>query len=164
MTGKTTSTLDRPPALRASDRGRSRLGDLSRPIPIDRRITHDRRWTLVLTLVALAIAGALAAALFVLPVQTWFNQGAEIERKDDELTQLQMINADLRGEVERLRSDDGIREAARDQLGFIEQGETRQSILDLPAVPTDLPNGWPYNLIEGIVQLRRSTPAPTTAP
>jgi hypothetical protein len=73
-----------------------------------------------------------------------------------------MITADLRSVVERLRSEDGIREAARDQLGFIEQGETRQSILDLPAVPTDLPDGWPYNLIEGIVQLRRSTPAPAT--
>jgi cell division protein FtsB len=162
MTGKTTSTLERPGALRASDRGRSRLGDLSRPIPVDRRITHDRRFSLLLAVVALAIAGALATALFVLPVQTWFNQGAETERKHDQLTQLQMINADLRSEVERLRSEDGIREAARDQLGFIEQGETRQSILDLPAVPTDLPDGWPYNLIEGIVQLRRSTPAPAT--
>jgi len=164
MTGKTTSTLDRPGALPASDRGRSRLGDLSRPIPVDRRITHDRRFSLLLAAVAVAIAGALAAALFVLPVQTWFNQGAEVERKQDELTQLQMINADLRSEVERLRSDDGIREAARDQLGFIEQGETRQSILDLPPVPTDLPNGWPYNLVEGIVQLRRSTPAPAATP
>jgi len=160
MSGKTT-TLDRPD-LAAADRGRSRLGDLSRPIPIDRRITHDRRWTLVLTLVALAIAGALAAALFVLPVQTWFSQGQEIERNRQELTQLQTINADLQSEVERLRTDDGIREAAREQLGFIEQGETRQSIRDLPAVPTDLPNGWPYNLVEGIVQLRMTTPAPTT--
>jgi cell division protein FtsB len=160
MTGKTT-TLDRPD-LAAADRGRPRLGDLSRPIPIDRRITHDRRWTLVLTLVALAIAGALGAALFVLPVQTWFSQGQEIERNRQELTQLQTINADLQSEVERLRTDDGIREAAREQLGFIEQGETRQSIRDLPPVPTDLPNGWPYNLVEGIVQLRMTTPAPTT--
>ena len=160
MTGKST-TIDRPD-LRAADVGRSRLGDLSRPIPIDRRITHDRRWTLLLALAALTIAGALAAALFVLPVQTWFSQGAEIERSRDELTQLQMINADLRSEVERLRTDDGIREAARDQLGFIEKGETRQSILELPPVPTDLPNGWPYNLVEGIVQLRRTPPPPAT--
>ncbi len=160
MSAKTT-TLDRPD-LAAADRGRSRLGDLSRPIPIDRRITHDRRWTLVLALVALAIAGALAAALFVLPVQTWFSQGQEIERNRDELAQLQTVNADLQSEVERLRTDDGIREAAREQLGFIEQGETPQSILDLPSVPTDLPNGWPYNLVEGIVQLRMTTPAPTT--
>jgi cell division protein FtsB len=162
MTGKTT-TLDRPD-LAAADRGRSRLGDLSRPIPIDRRITHDRRWTLVLTLVALAIAGALGAALFVLPVQTWFSQGQEIERNRQELTQLQTINADLQSEVERLHTDDGIREAARDPLGFIEQGETRQSVLDLPTVPTDLPNGWPYTLVEGIVQLRQTAPAPAVAP
>ena len=162
MTGRTT-TLDRP-QLRAADRGRSRLGDLSRPIPIDRRITHDRRWSVVLALVALVVAGALGAALFVLPVQTWFGQGAEVERDRDELIQMQTINNDLQSEVERLRTDDGIREAARDQLGFIEQGETRQSILDLPSVPTDLPNGWPYNLVEGIVQLRQTTPAAPVVP
>ena len=162
MTGRTT-TLDRP-QLRAADRGRSRLGDLSRPIPIDRRITHDRRWSVVLALLALVVAGALGAALFVLPVQTWFGQGAEVERDRDELIQMQTINNDLQSEVERLRTDDGIREAARDQLGFIEQGETRQSILDLPSVPTDLPNGWPYNLVEGIVQLRQTTPAAPVTP
>ena len=108
----------------------------------------------MLALVALAIAGALAAALFVLPVQTWFNQDAKIERNRERADPAETVNADLRSEVERLHTDDGIREAARDQLGFIEQGETRQSILDLPAVPTDLPDGWPYNLVEGIVQPR----------
>lgn len=162
MTGRST-TLDRPP-LRAADRGRSRLGDLTRPLPIDRRITHDRRWTMLLGLTALTIAGALAAALFLLPAQTWFSQGEEIERDRTELTQMQTINADLQSEVERLHTDDGIREAARDQLGFIEQGETRQSVLDLPTVPTDLPNGWPYNLVEGIVQLRQTAPAPAVTP
>jgi cell division protein FtsB len=162
MTGRST-TVDRPP-MRAADRGRSRLGDLTRPLPIDRRITHDRRWTVLLALTALTIAGALGAALFVLPAQTWFSQGDEIERDRTDLTQLQTINADLQSEVERLHTDDGIREAARDQLGFIEQGETRQSVLDMPSVPTDLPNGWPYNLVEGVVQLRQVTPAAPATP
>jgi cell division protein FtsB len=163
MTEKSTSTLARPDvAPRASDRGRSRLGDLSRPIPIDRRILRRSRSMMLMTLVALAIAGALAAALFVLPVKTLFAQDAQVAKREEQLTKLQAVNDDLRSEVARLQTDDGIREAAREQLGFIEQGEARQSILELPPVPTDLPDGWPYSLVEGIVALRSTAPAPAT--
>jgi len=160
MSDRTSTTFDRPATpQRASDRGRSRVGDLTRPLQVDRRITSNRRGGILLTIVALAIAGALGAALFVLPVKTLFAQDSEIERTRDELAQLQAVNDDLRDEVERLRTDDGIREAAREQLGFIEEGELRQSIKDLPPVPTDLPDGWPYSLVEGIVAMRRTPPA-----
>lgn len=163
MSGKGTSTVNRPATPpRASDRGRSRLGDITRPVHIDRRITRRGRSTNVLFgLIALAIAGALAAALFVLPVQTYFGQDERLDQRNDQLAQLEAVNADLRAEVDRLRTDDGIREAAREELGFVEAGERRESILDLPPVPTDLPDGWPYNLVEQIVELRRNPPAPT---
>lgn len=167
MSGKS-STIDRPPVPpRASDRGRSRLGDLSRPIPIDRRIARRRRSNVLLALVALGIAGALAAALFVLPVQTLFDQDDQILERTDQLTQLRTVNDDLRSEVNRLRTDDGVREAAREQLGYVEQGEVRKTIRDLPPVPTDLPDGWPYSLVEGITAVARGiavAPAPVTAP
>jgi cell division protein FtsB len=160
MSGKTTSTLERPEARpSAADRGRSRLADLSRPIRVDRRISRNRRSNVLLALVALTIAGALAAALFVLPVKTLFNQDEQIAQRTDQLKQLQAVNDDLRSEVARLETDDGVREAAREQLGFVEPGETRQSILAFPPVPTDLPDGWPYSLVEGIVAVRRNPPA-----
>ena len=83
MSGKTSSTIDRPETPpSAADRGRSRLGDLSRPIRIDRRITHHRRSNVALALVALMIAGALAAAIFVLPVKTMFDQDDQIAERD----------------------------------------------------------------------------------
>ncbi len=155
MSGKTTSTLDRPATPpSAADRGRSRLGDLSRPIQIDRRISRTRRTNVLLAMAAVAIAAALAAAIFVLPVKTLFNQDEQIAERTDQLTQMQVVNEDLRSEVARLRTDDGVREAAREQLGFVEEGEIRQSILDFPPVPTDLPDGWPYSLFEGIVTVR----------
>lgn len=160
MTGKS-STIDRPAVPpRASDRGRSRLGDLSRPIPIDRRIARRRRSNVLLALVALGIAGALAAALFVLPVQTLFDQDDQIAERTDQLTQLRTVNDDLRSEVTRLRTDDGVREAAREQLGYVEQGEVRKTIRDLPPVPTDLPDGWPYNVVEGIANVVRGVAVP----
>jgi cell division protein FtsB len=146
---------------RASDRGRSRLGDITRPVRIDRRITTRRRSNVLLGLVAIAIAGALAAALFLLPIQTYFNQNERIDQRAEQLRQLEAVNADLSSEVERLRTPDGIREAAREQLGFIESGEIRETVLDPPPVPTDLPDGWPYSVVTGIVELRRNPPAPT---
>lgn len=162
MSGKGTSTVNRPTTPpRSSDRGRSRIGDVTRPVQIDRRITRQGRGTTILLgLVALAIAGALAAALFVLPVQTYFGQDDRLAQRSDQLVQLEAVNADLRAEVERLRTDDGVREAAREELGFVERGETRESILDLPPVPTDLPDGWPYSVVESIVELRRNPPPP----
>jgi cell division protein FtsB len=166
MSGKSTSTIDRPavpPA--ASDRGHSRLGDLSRPIPIDRRIARHRRSNIALALVAIGIAAALAAALFLLPVQTLFDQDDQVVERTDQLTQLRTVNDDLRSEVARLRTDDGVREAVREQLGYVQEGEVRKSILELPPVPTDLPDGWPYSIVEGITTVRRNVAvAPTTVP
>jgi cell division protein FtsB len=160
MSGKNTSTIDRPETPpSAADRGRSRLGDLSRPISVDRRITNNRRSNFALALVAVMVAGALAAAIFVLPIKTMFDQDHQIAERTDQLSQLQTVNNDLRNEVARLKTDDGIKEAAREQLGFVEPGEIRQSIRDLPAVPTVLPDGWPYSLITGIVAMRTNTPA-----
>lgn len=159
MSGKSTSTISRPDGGRAaSDRGRSRLGDITRPIHIDRRITKQRRSAVLLALVAVAIAGALAAALFVLPVQTYFGQDERLDQRRDQLAQLEQVNDDLRSEVGRLRTDAGVREAARVELGMVQAGERRQSILSLPDVPTNLPDGWPYSLVSGIAELRRNPP------
>ena len=164
MSGKTSSTIDRPETPpSAADRGRSRLGDLSRPIHIDRRIAHNRRSNMALALVALMIAGALAAAIFVLPVKTMFDQDDQIAERTDQLAELQEVNNDLRSEVARLKTDDGIKEAAREQLGYVEPGEVRESIRDLPPVPTILPVGWPYSLYSGIVAVRTNPPAPEAA-
>jgi cell division protein FtsB len=164
MSGKTSSTIDRPETPpSAADRGRSRLGDLSRPIRVDRRLTHNRRSNVALALVALMIAGALAAAIFVLPVKTMFDQEDQIAERTDQLAELQAVNNDLRSEVARLKTDDGIKEAAREQLGYVEPGEVRQSIREFPPVPTDLPDGWPYSLISGIVAVRTNPPAPATS-
>ena len=160
MSGKSTSTIQRPDtAPRASDQGRSRLGDLTRPIPIERRISTHRRSNLLLALVALGIAAALGAALFGLPVQTYFGQGERIAERQVQVEQLQAVNEDLRREVARLQTDDGVREAAREQLGYVAAGERRESILDFPPVPTDLPNGWPYSLVNSIVALRTASAA-----
>lgn len=153
---------DSPP--RAAERGRSRLGDVTRPVVRERRIATRRRSAILLAVAAVGIAGALAAALFLLPVRTYVAQDAQISEREDQLRQISAVVEDLRSEVERLGTDEGIREAARAELGFVEEGEERETVLDPTGVPTDLPEGWPYDLVEDIVDLRRNPPPPTTEP
>jgi len=153
---RATTTIRKAPGRRASDVGRSRLGDLTRPIAKAQRITPNRRPAIVFGVVGLAIVGAIATALFGLPVRTWFEQEHELRRLDGELAELQSVNADLQREVDRLGTDAGIREAAREELGYTEPLERRDTMLDLPALPTDLPDGWPYRTVEQIIAVRGS--------
>lgn len=146
------------PERRASDAGRSRLGDLTRPIAREQRITPNRRPAILLGIAGLVVASAIGAALFGLPVRTWFGQNEELTDLEIQLGELQDVNGDLQREVDRLQTEAGIAEAARVELGLIRQGERRETVVNFPDLPTDLPDGWPYGAIERIIALRGETP------
>jgi hypothetical protein len=161
--GHLTTTVRRPANRRASDAGRSRLVDIRRRSIDSRRPLPRVSTTWLFGLAALVVAGAIAAALFGLPVRSWFDQDNELLALEHELTEMQAVNHDLQGEVDRLQTDDGIREAAREELGHIQSGDKRQTMLELPPLPTDLPDGWPYSQVEAIIVLRASVAAPPTS-
>jgi cell division protein FtsB len=164
-TTATTTRVARPATPpRPAERGRSRLGDITRPVVRDRRLATRRRSTVLFGVAAIGISGALAAALFVLPVRTYFDQDTQIAQREDQLAEITAVVDDLRSEVARLQTEDGIREAARAELGMVEVGEERETVLEPTGVPTDLPEGWPYDLVENIVDLRRNPPAPAPTP
>lgn len=155
-----TTTIPRPTERRASDEGRSRLGDIRRRrLPRADRITPRRRSAWLFGLAALVVAGSIGAALFGLPVRTWFEQSDQLEGLDHELSELQTVNQDLQSEGERLQTDDGIIEAARDELGHIQAGDNRQTMLALPPLPRDLPDGWPYTQVDSILNIREAAEA-----
>jgi hypothetical protein len=154
--GRLTTTIARPKHRRASDAGRSRLGDLRRGARAG-RVLPGLSTTWLFGLAALVVAGAIAAALFGLPVRTWFEQDRELQALEHELTEMQLVNDDLQSEVDRLQTDDGIREAAREELGHIEAGDNRQTMLALPPLPTDLPEGWPYSQVDAILAVRATS-------
>lgn len=151
---RTTTLIRKPPGRRASDRNRSRLGDYTRPIAREQRITRDRRPAIIFGISALVIAGAIGAALFGLPVRTWFEQDQSLRQLEHELSELQSVNAELQSEVDRLQTPAGLTEAAREELGLIEAGERRQTVAGWPVVPADLPDGWPYTAVEQIIAIR----------
>lgn len=151
-----TTSIPRPAGVKASDEGRSRLGDLSRPIPVERRISRRPRVAAFAGAFALCVIAAIAFAVFVLPISTWQDQSVDLDQRRAQLDELQRVNAELDAETRRLETADGIREAAREDFGFVELGEERSSILPLPPLPTDLPDGWPYNIVTEIIAARSS--------
>ncbi|MEL6891296.1 MAG: septum formation initiator family protein [Actinomycetota bacterium] len=154
-----TTSIPRP-TRRGSDEGRSRLGDYTRPIPLGRRISARRRVPLIVGAIALAVIATLALAVFISPIGTWREQDADLEQRRVQYEELRRVNADLEAEVDRLRTDEGVRESAREDYGYVEAGEERLSVTDLPGLPTDLPDGWPYNVVTSIIAATAAGPAP----
>lgn len=146
-----TTTIPRPTLRRASDAGRSRLA--RRRDEEDDRIS-TRRVAWLFGLGAVVVAGAIAAALFVLPVRTWFGQNDQIRALEHELGEMQSVNRELAGEVDRLQTADGIREAAREELGQVQAGDRRLTVVEPPALPRNMPAGWPYVHVDQILTLR----------
>jgi cell division protein FtsB len=127
------------------------FGDLTRPIRADRQLVTGRRHRWVMGVLALAILGALLGALFVLPIQEWQLQDDQEQAKREELAVLAGAARELDAEVDHLRTPEGSKEAAREELGVIAPGEERISILPSTAAPLPLPTGWPYDTVSRIV-------------
>jgi cell division protein FtsB len=141
----------------------SRFGEFTMPIAKDKQLVKGRGKRLLFALVAVVIAAALAASLFVLPVKSWFQQRDDLARKQEQLAVLNNANAQLAADVNRLQTPDGIKEAARQEVGFVGVGEQRISVLTPPKAPVTLPGGWPYDAITQIVNVRSAAAAEAAA-
>lgn len=140
--------------------------DFTSTIPRERQLVRKRRFRVPLTLLAVAIVAALAAAVFVLPVRDWWRQGDDLGQREQELVTLQEVNTRLQTEIDRLQTPAGVAEAAREELGMVEPGERRLSLVDRGNQPSALPAGWPYSVVTGIVGARTNVVslAPVTPP
>jgi hypothetical protein len=82
VTRARTTSIPRPKDQpKAAAVGRSRLGDFTRPIPIDKRILRRPRWVLFGGAFVLVIGATIVAALFILPVQTWMDQDVDLAHR-----------------------------------------------------------------------------------
>ena len=161
--GHRTTCIQRPrDATRASldrESDSSRFAEYTRPIDKNKQLVKGRGKRAVFALVALVIAAALIASLFVLPVKSWLQQRDDLARKQNELAVLTNANAQLAADVNRLQTPEGIKEAARQEVGFVSIGEQRISVLPTPSAPLTLPAGWPYDAISQIVTVRSAAAA-----
>jgi cell division protein FtsB len=170
--GDATRAKARADATRAAERRTrkgddTRFADLTRPIPEERRVARGGRQRLA-AIVGFAVVGVLLlASLFVLPVKSWLRQGTSISEKQRQLRALQEANSQLANDINRLGTRQGIEEAARQEIGYVERGEIRLTLLPSPAAPTKLPTGWPFDPITAVIAVRTAgltTPAPASTP
>lgn len=143
------------------DRDGTRFGDLTRPISTERQLVKGRGKRLLIAATASVLVAALLAAFFVLPVKSWFRQRDDIAERQRELTVLTAANAQLAADVTRLQTPDGIAEAARDEIGYVGNGEKRVTVTPAPGVSLTLPAGWPF---DGVAQIIAVRGAGVTAP
>lgn len=161
--GHKTSSIARPktpprkkPGGRKDD---SRFADFTRPIPIEKQLVRGGGKRRVLGIAAAVITSAFVAALFVLPVQAWLRQKEDLDRKQDQLAALQAANAALANEVQQLQTPEGIEQAAREEIGYVQRGEIRLTMLPTPDAPLTMPSGWPYDTIAQIISVRTTQSA-----
>lgn len=167
--GHSTTTIPRPKDVTESrtagaDRpepDESRFADFTRPIPEERQLVRGRGKRGIIILGAFVVIAALIAALFVLPVQAWLRQQDDISSKERELAALDDINAQITEENAQLQTPEGIEEAAREVIGYVQRGEIRLTVLPSPEAPPTMPSGWPYDAIAQIVTTRAAPPVST---
>jgi cell division protein FtsB len=166
--GHRTSSIARPRAARVRTApptvDGTRFGDFTRPIAREKQLVKGRGKRTLIGVGTLVIAGALLAALFVLPIKSWYRQRDDIAVKQRELAVLTAANAQLGADVTRLQTSDGIAEAAREEIGFVPAGEQRDSVMPAPNAPLTLPTGWPYDAVTQILAVRTAQAAAAAVP
>ncbi|MFZ4720398.1 MAG: FtsB family cell division protein [Ilumatobacteraceae bacterium] len=141
------------------------LSDFTRPIDQSKRLVRGRGKRGVMLLLAAVVTAAFGAALFVLPVKAWLRQQGDIDRKQQELNALDQANAELGDDINRLNTPAGIEEAAREEIGYVQRGEIRLTVLPAPDAPVTMPSGWPYDALAQILTVRQAVAAaPTSTP
>jgi hypothetical protein len=102
---------------------------------------------------------AAVLSFVVVPASRFFTQRSAIAEKSAEYDALADANEQLQIEVNALSTPEGIRNAARAQLGYVLPGEQPLQFVQMPALPTDLPNEWPYTMVSDIVRIQANKAA-----
>lgn len=147
------------PASRAKERTREITRAIARPTPADARLAQRPGTRTAVRVGGLALAFATVLSLFVLPVKAYFEQREVFNRKTAEFEALADANEQLQNEVNDLSTPEGIRNAARTQLGYVLPGEQKLSFAKSPDLPTSLPPQWPYSIVTSIVAVRAQVAA-----
>jgi len=157
------NTADVKNKVSEKSRDDSRFADFTRPIPVEKQLVRGGGKRRIIGIGAAVITSAFIAALFVLPVQAWLRQQDDLDRKDDQLAALQDANAELANEVIQLQTPEGVEQAAREEIGYVQEGETRYTMLPTPNAPLTMPGGWPYETLGQIVAVRTAAAATAAA-
>ncbi|MFM7392545.1 MAG: FtsB family cell division protein [Actinomycetota bacterium] len=103
----------------------------------------------------LAVLG-LTVTFVVSPIRTWMTQQELFNARSGQYSAYEEVNDALQDEIDALRTDAGVRQAVRDQLGYLLPNERRVPLLEMPGASVTLPARWPYTFVASIVALRET--------
>ncbi|MBB3115790.1 FtsB family cell division protein [Corynebacterium bovis] len=119
------------PRPRSTER-RARLGDRAKAAPgraARQFIALPRRVNPLAAVVVFLVVAFLALSVAT-PLRNYFQQRAELQHINEQITDQLQRRDELRSELDRYRNEDYVREQARTRLGLIEPGESSFRLLD----------------------------------
>ena len=127
-----------------------------RPLGADSstRVSRKRRSRFALVPLGTLVVGVILTALLFLPLRTWNKQRTLVAQRSAQLAAYEDINASLQEEVDNLKTPQGAAEAVRSQLGYLSPSEKRVPLLDSPLASAELPDRWPYSLVNNILKIK----------
>ena len=127
-----------------------------RPLGADpsTRVSRKRRSRFALVPLGTLVVGVILTALLFLPLRTWNKQRTLVAQRSAQLAAYEDINASLQEEVDNLKTPQGAAEAVRSQLGYLSPSEKRVPLLDSPLASAELPDRWPYSLVNNILKIK----------
>ncbi|MEY2627164.1 MAG: hypothetical protein RJB08_923 [Actinomycetota bacterium] len=110
------------------------------------------------------LAVIIGLVLFIFPVRDYFSQRQQISQANAEFAALEDANESIQADIQRLETPEGIKEAARRELGYLLPGERRLALLQLPTVTGALPTTWPYDMVGSILAIRATSAGTANRP
>jgi cell division protein FtsB len=102
-------------------------------------------------IVLASIVFAAALFLFVFPTRTYLAQRESLAGAEERLDVLERENELLEQRIAVLGQDAEIERIAREQYNLVRPGEEAYAVLPPPEPPVDLPDGWPFDHLEPLV-------------
>jgi len=119
---------------------------LRRVAPVGKVVSARRaRARRILLPVFLVVVTAAVLVIGVLPTRTYLDKRSEVQAAELHLSELEQANAEAQARVDRLDSDAEIERVARRDYGMANPGEEIYVVLPPPAVPVEIPTGWPFS-------------------
>jgi hypothetical protein len=115
----------------------------------------NRLRSLAMPIAVISILG-LTVTFLVVPIRTWMAQRDMVDVRSGQYAAYEEVNDALQDEIDALRTPAGVRQAVRDQLGYLLPDERRVPLLEMPNASVTLPARWPYTVVASIVSLRET--------
>jgi cell division protein FtsB len=97
------------------------------------------------------------ASLFIPPTRSYLNQRRQYTENLRKLEAVQAANGRLESQIAALDTDGEVERIARARYNLVRDGDQIIAVLPAPT-PNQLPNEWPYTLLQDIVTIRLQHP------